>query len=62
MTQSSHNDPHRTTTASTDTEAGAEQLPEDQDREQSLKALEAMYKRGLIPEEEYQARLKELNA
>lgn len=61
MTKDVPNPSLRTTTATTDTEAGAEQLPPEEDKKQSLKALKAMYDRGLIPEDEYQDRLKDLD-
>lgn len=50
------------TDSGTDTETGNEGLPKEQDAQKSLKALEEMYARGLIPEEVYEQRLKALKA
>lgn len=55
-------DPHRSTTAQTDTEAGHEKLPDDQEKARSINALKVMYKSGLIKDSEYQQRLAELEA
>ena len=56
----SKKDPTSTTNPTTDTEAGVENLSEEEDRAQSIRALKSMYGRGLIPEGEFQKRLKEL--
>ena len=43
----------------TDSESGAERLNTPEDQKRRLYALKSMYDRGLIPEEEYQAQLKD---
>lgn len=50
------------TSAQTDSETGHEGLDEKEDRARSLYALKEMYKRGLIPEAEYQKRLQGLES
>lgn len=49
------------TTSTTDAETGLEGLSDEKDREQSRRALEEMYKRGLIPDEIYRKKLTALN-
>lgn len=48
------------TSARTDTEAGNENLSEEDEKEKSIEALKALYARGLIKQEEYESRLEEL--
>ena len=52
-------DKPRVTSGQTDTESGAEGLDTPEERERALFALKSMAERGLISEEEYQARLKD---
>lgn len=53
-------DKTRISSPRTDTETGQEHLPPEEDREKSLQALEMMYKRGLINEQEFKQRHAEI--
>ena len=48
------------TTANTDTETGTEGLSAKEDREQSIRALKDMHKRGLIPDDVFEAKMSKL--
>ena len=51
----------RITNAGTDTETGQEGKTPEDERSASLFALKSLYERGLITEEEYRTRVKELD-
>lgn len=48
------------TTANTDTETGCEGLDAREDKEQSMRALKDMHKRGLIPDDVFEEKMSKL--
>ena len=49
------------TNAQTDTEAGNEKLSPDEEREKDIFALKALHESGVISDDEFNQRMKELN-